>query len=314
MNSLIDYRTVSPWLSPNSKKKMLTVLTPEDLKIRELQAEVEAAKLERQLRRENYAEEIANLEAALARTTEAFTTAHEEFHRDFSIRQYTPSIKHNKLPSYIVILQAKVLRNVHHLCVVDSQYKMMQSQAEKLTAHIKKSARELSEEGAREQMDLVNQMMRLQGEEEEMREGYMSTVRRQSTELVELKKQLPKNQLRRDSSSITTNTTASTSASSASIWDDTEMDLDRLVDSLTELGTRIQNRKVILHHKESLTLEDVVLGEDDGKNGENKSFTYGSKDGQPSDSDLSLKAFSDKLASSFTQMLWSNTKNEMVSI
>ena len=95
-------------------------------------------------------------------------------------------MKDTKTPSYILILQAKVLRNLHHFCIMDCQLKLAEQQTEHLIAAMKEEKIELLLEQSKVQQEGMEIMLRLQMEDERLSNSFRQVMRQQNEEMLKL--------------------------------------------------------------------------------------------------------------------------------
>jgi hypothetical protein len=55
-----------------------------------------------------------------------------DFHKDVAIHNYAAELKVKETPSYIVILQAKLCREIHRMCAEDNQLKLLRKDVKRL--------------------------------------------------------------------------------------------------------------------------------------------------------------------------------------
>ena len=106
---------------------------------------------------------------------------------DMVLHQYAKVLKTNSaIPSYVLIVQAKALRNVHQVCIMDAQLKLVEKQCGDLIAFMKEHLHGLIQEQSEVQKEGLNHMVRLKMEDEELSSSLRAVLRQQSEKLVEL--------------------------------------------------------------------------------------------------------------------------------
>ena len=86
-----------------------------------LERQIVSVRCARNLDRQQHmiAMEVQSLK--LKELVKLFNQRFKAFLRDTSVRRYSPYMKSQDTPTYLVILQSTVLRNLHQLCVLDDQ-------------------------------------------------------------------------------------------------------------------------------------------------------------------------------------------------
>ena len=149
-------------------------------------AELLRIRLERQIDTQIHNDEVDSLHNRLATTRKALEVKLAEMNEDVALHQYAKVLKSNKMPSYILVLQAKVLRNLHHFCIADAQLKLVQKQSAELISAMKEHRLDLMFEQSQVQKEGLNYMVQLQMEDEELSTSFSHTMQRQSEEMIKL--------------------------------------------------------------------------------------------------------------------------------
>jgi hypothetical protein len=106
---------------------------------------------------------------------------------DMALHQYAKVLKTNSTtPSYILIVQAKALRNLHQFCIMDAQLKLVEMQSADLIASMKEHRLGLMLEQSEVQKEGLNHMVRLQMEDEALSSSFRKVLRKQSEQLLNL--------------------------------------------------------------------------------------------------------------------------------
>lgn len=149
-------------------------------------AELLRIRIEREIDSQIHNEEVDSLNTRLATTRNALEIKLAEMNEDVALHQYAKVLKNNKMPTYILVLQAKVLRNLHHFCIADAQLKLVQKQSAELISAMKEHRLDLMFEQSQVQKEGLNYMVQLQMEDEELSTSFSHTMRRQSEEMIKL--------------------------------------------------------------------------------------------------------------------------------
>ena len=166
--------------------------TSTDPNVAALQQKIRDTRQQRQQALLQQEQELEDIQHGLERATDAFDKAHEAFHRDISIAQYTSAIKEKnpQLPAYVLVLQSKVLRNVHHLCVVDAQLRLLEEQSNEMMAMVKQQARRTTEEGTEVEKDLLSSLVEVQRQETDLRDSFRDVLHNQCKTTKQLQKSI----------------------------------------------------------------------------------------------------------------------------
>jgi len=119
----------------------------------------------------------------LKTVTHTFQKRHDAFIRDNSVRTYAPYMRSSEMPTYLLVLQAKVLKLLHQLCVADEQQKLVEVQSKRTVAGIRKEIFQLGEERTELELRMLNYMAEVQAEEQDMHKSYESILSLQNEEL-----------------------------------------------------------------------------------------------------------------------------------
>mmetsp|Transcript_9851 Transcript_9851/g.22740 ORF Transcript_9851/g.22740 Transcript_9851/m.22740 type:complete len:290 (+) Transcript_9851:363-1232(+) len=218
-----------------------------------VRAEIRRVKFEREASKKAYQVHMDDLSEKFHNVKAEFQQKQDKFVANLSIRQYNKCIKDTSgnVPSYLQILQAKVLRSVHHMVVLDNQLRLAQGYAKDLVGFLKRTIREMTLESTDTQARLLNEMALLQRQEEEMQASCQSRIQKQSLELLELRSALSSPETR--------------PKLMRRLSDAEETDLDNLVERLSLMNTQLRSRRLSDSWSAELTVEDIKEAQEEEK-------------------------------------------------
>lgn len=293
----------SPHDSPRSQSVDVSNLDAKAAKPK-LKSLILRIRLEREFAKQRQAQALAEQKEKLKKLTKEFHKRQQGFILEVPVRKYAPYMRSNDMPSYLMVLQSKVLRNLHQLCVIDSQKKLVEKQCADQVAHLRKEMVLLVETKAMLEVKVLTAMAKMQAEEDAMHQSYESILSEQMSDLGALQEQ---------------------------VLDDVDQllddELDMLIDAIAnESVERLVTRKpevkpVVIKQswsprnsprksgKRSLTLGELLtIDEKDKKH-------YGSVRELSSDDDSSSRmSLSAKMSQSFSHLIWKEKRNQVVSI
>uniref|UniRef100_A0A7S1V4Q9 Uncharacterized protein n=1 Tax=Grammatophora oceanica TaxID=210454 RepID=A0A7S1V4Q9_9STRA len=97
---------------------------------------------------------------------------HQEYKSEVSVHRYVPHVKTIAAPSYIYLLQAKVLRDLHEFCIQDHQEMLMEQHSTSLIRATKRSMNAQAEERLCVERDILTAMMAVQQDTEDLKGMY----------------------------------------------------------------------------------------------------------------------------------------------
>ena len=157
----------------------------------------------------------------------------KDFHKHAVVHRYAAELKDENVPSYIVVLQAKLCREVHNMCVDEAQLKLAKRIASKLAKFGNKQCMDLEQEKSLIQVQLLNSMAEVEIQQKELQQEYSEKVREQRMAVADIQMEIGQVQ-------------SSHEASNAGI--------DSIMDRLSMLNT---NMKKQAEPQDELTLEDL---------------------------------------------------------
>ena len=157
-----------------------------EAKVESAKDEIVRIRQERFIQNQRREEMVTTMKHGLEMIHQALDVKNAELKEDMALHQYAKVLKDTKTPSYILILQAKVLRNLHHFCIMDCQLKLAEQQTEHLIAAMKEEKFELLLEQSKVQQEGMEIMLRLQMEDERLSNSFRQVMRQQNEEMLKL--------------------------------------------------------------------------------------------------------------------------------
>jgi hypothetical protein len=106
---------------------------------------------------------------------------------NLALHQYASILKCNSaVPSYILIVQSKALRNLHQAVVMSAQLKLVENQSKELIDSMKEHRVGLIAELSEVQKEGLNRMVRIQMEDEDLSSSLRSVLREQNLQIADL--------------------------------------------------------------------------------------------------------------------------------
>jgi hypothetical protein len=265
-----------------------------------LHSQILRVKVERDFEKQRQEQKMALLTQKLEDANKKFDEMITMFLGDVSLRSYAPYMRSNVVPSYLVILQAQVLSQLHKLCVVTEQARLVDKLSNAIIAECRKESFVLTEEKTRLELKLVNSMAKVQAEEVAMHEKYGAKLKKQTKKIKKLKKVVKQDdeidnlieqiadQGVRDLRNSTTVSTASRPYES---------------DAARKQNTHIKSSK---DKKKSLSLQEM-LNMEKPMHTKHESIAGG-------EDERSIMSFSVKMSQSFSHLIWREKDNNVVSL
>jgi type II secretory pathway component PulJ len=116
------------------------------------------------------------------------TTLRKDFHKHVPIHKYAAELKVKETPSYIIILQAKLCREVHRMCAEETQLTLCKSTVKSLGKFCLKQVREMEQEQSQLELEVLNGMARLEVQQKELQEDDNEKVHQQRLQVVDIQK------------------------------------------------------------------------------------------------------------------------------
>jgi hypothetical protein len=254
-------------------------------------------------------------ELKLKEVKKRYQQRYKSFLRETSVRNYTPYMKSIDVPGYLVVLQSNVLRNLHQLCVVDAQKVLVEQQSAAMVAEMKRTIISLGDERAKVEMQMLNNMAVIQAEEQSMHQSYASVISEQTKKIDVLQKQRQGDSVTWESMidqelddlmELVTSQRRSTTISESSH----PVRATRIVPtSLSPIRPRGPPSKSRAKNKKKLSLGEMLQM----NNRERTTMSSHMSISEVSD-DNSTSSFSVLMSQSFTNMIWKDKRNKVISI
>lgn len=113
----------------------------------------------------------------------------KDFHKHNVVHRYAAELKDENIPSYIMVLQAKLCQEVHHMCIDEAQLKLAKRIAGKLVNFLSKQIMDLEQEQSELEVKVLNTMAQLEIQQKELQQEYNEKVRKQRLEVVDIQKE-----------------------------------------------------------------------------------------------------------------------------
>lgn len=273
-----------------------------------LESQIVSVRCARNLDRQKHLIAMDVLSLKLKELVKLFNQRFKAFLRDTSVRLYSPYMKSQDTPTYLLILQATVLRNLHQMCVVEEQKNLVEKQSNHAIARLRQTIVQLGDEKTQLEVSMLNAMAKIHAEEQAMHESYASVLSQQTEHIGHLQDTINESDVER-------------------LIDE---ELDVLIESIAldgvaklkdaapkrshvpTRGTRPLQYSPVLQRK--ATKKSLSLGE---------MLTIGDKEKQQTSfhtsitensDDASSTTFSVKMSQSFTNLIWKEKRNKVVSI
>jgi hypothetical protein len=290
-------------------------------RITDIQSKIQLVKQERTDKLAVNIRERLKYELKLKELKKRYQLRYKTFLRETSVRNYTPYMKSQDVPGYLVVLQSNVLRNLHQLCVVDAQKILVEQQSTAMVTEMKRTIISLGDDRAKIEMQMLNHMANIQSEEQSMHQSYASILSDQTEKINMLQKQqkgdtwedmidqelddlmeLIASQKRRTTTTATRTTTTTTTTSHP-------------VTTTRSVLPSLSPIRPSRGGSSSKTRNKLSLGEmlHMNNNRERTNLSSHMSISEVSD-DNSTSSFSVKMSQSFTNMIWKDKRNKVISI
>jgi hypothetical protein len=196
-----------------------------------LRAEIDLMRAARKKAIENHAREVQEKKQRIRLLQARINTLLRDFHKYVAIHNYAVELKVQDMPSYIVILQAKLCRELHRMCAEDNQLKLLRKDVKRLGTFALKQLRDMEQEKSDLEVQVVNGMVKLDAQQKLLREEYNEKVHQQRLQVVDIQKDISQD---------------------SRAWEDSR--LDNLMDRLSILNT---NLKLQTEPQDEITLDDL---------------------------------------------------------
>ena len=197
-----------------------------------LRAEIGLMRAARKMAIENHAKEVQEKEQRIRLLRARIKTSLRDFHKYLAIHNYAAELKVQDTPSYIVILQAKLCRELHRMCAADNQLKFLRKDVKRLGTFALKQLRDMEQEKSDLEVQVVNGMVKLEAQQKLLQEEYNEKVHQQRLQVVGIQKNITRQDAR--------------------YWEDSS--LDHLMDRLSILNTKL---KLQTKPEDEITLDDL---------------------------------------------------------
>lgn len=151
-----------------------------------LKSQILRIRIERGFAQDEHTNLITERSAKLKELTKLWTNQRRKYLQDTSVRRYAPHMKcttNNDVPTYVLVLQSTVLRNLHHVYVVDRQTTLVEEQSSRMVADMRQGMVRRGEETTLLEVQMLNDMARVQADEQDMHKNYDCRLSQQRNEI-----------------------------------------------------------------------------------------------------------------------------------
>jgi uncharacterized membrane protein YkoI len=156
----------------------------------DLRTQIELIRGAREMASNDHARVVQEKKQRIRLLQMRITTLRKDFHKHAPIHKYAAELKVMETPSYIIILQAKLCREVHRMCAEDNQLKLCKSNVKSLGKFCLKQVREMEQEQSQLELEVLNGMARLEAQQKELQEDYNEKVHQQRLQVVGIQKNM----------------------------------------------------------------------------------------------------------------------------
>lgn len=296
----LSSKKMDPSSSNNSNLPNLN--TVKGKKSTKLKSLILRIRLERDFEKQRQAQALAERNENLKQLTKLFHKRQQDFLREVPVRKYAPFMRSNDMPSYLMVLQSKVLRNLHQLCVIDSQKKLVEQQCAHQVGSYRKEMVLLVETKAKLEVQLLTAMAKVSAEENAMHESYESILSEQVSDLGVLQEAVQEED-------------------DADLDQQLDDELDMLIDAIANesveklLSCNNKKNKKPPPSPKKLNRRSLTLSELLHIDGEKQKEHHGSMTEMMTDDESSSRmSLSAKMSQSFSHLIWKDRRNKVVSI
>jgi hypothetical protein len=140
-------------------------------------------RLERDFSKQRQCQMLEEKYKKLKQLKKVFFQRQNDFIKDNSVRTYAPYMRSSEMPTYLLVLQSKVLKSLHQVCVLEEQKVLVEAQSKRTVAGMRKEVLKLGEEQTQLELQMLNCMVKIQSEEQSMHKSYESLLSVQTEEL-----------------------------------------------------------------------------------------------------------------------------------
>jgi hypothetical protein len=148
-----------------------------------LNAQIVRIRLERDFAKQQQFQLLDDKHQTLKKLQKVFFQRQDVFFKDNSVRRYAPYMRSSEMPTYLLVLQSKVLKSLHQLCVLQAQKVLVEAQSKHTVAGMRREIIKLEEEHTELEIKMLNFMVQIQSEEQTMHTSYESLLSTQTEEL-----------------------------------------------------------------------------------------------------------------------------------
>lgn len=114
----------------------------------------------------------------------------KDFHKHAVVHRYAADLKNENVPSYIVVLQAKLCREVHNMCVDEAQLKLAKRLNRKLVKFANKQCMDLEQEKSLIEVQMLNSMAEVEIQQKELQQEYSEKLREQRMAVADIQMEI----------------------------------------------------------------------------------------------------------------------------
>jgi len=240
-------RSVAAPIKPHDKKRALPKSTLEKDNLR---TQIAMIRAQREMANKAHEKEVQEKEQRIRLLRARIKMLRKDFHKHAAVHQYAAELKDENVPSYIVVLQAKLCREVHHMCVDEAQLKLSKRIAGKLAKFANKQVMDLEQERSLLEVQVLNSMAQLEVQQKELQQEYSEKVREQRMAVVDIQKEIGQES-----------------------WEE-ESGIDNIMDRLSMLNTKLKHQT---EPQDELTLDDLKKDREDSNHSLDDMLASGEK-------------------------------------
>lgn len=184
-------------VAPDAKKHSLNSLEKDNLR-----AQIAMIRAQREMTNKTHDKEVKEKEQRIRLLQARIRMLRKDFHKHATVYRYAAELKDENVPSYIVVLQAKLCREVHHMCVDEAQLKLTKKIAAKMAKFANKQMMDLEQERSELEVKVLNSMAQLEIRQKELQQEYNEKVREQRRKVVDIQKEIGQDPSQLDESGI----------------------------------------------------------------------------------------------------------------
>jgi hypothetical protein len=153
-----------------------------------LRTQIELIREAREMAAKDHARVVQEKEQRIRLLQTRISTVRKDFYKHVPIHMYAAELKVQEVPSYIIILQAKLCREVHRMCAEDNQLTFCKNTVRSLGKFCLKQVREMEQEKSQLEVEVLNGMARLEVQQKELQEDYNEKVYQQRLQVVDIQR------------------------------------------------------------------------------------------------------------------------------